>query len=500
MPAGNPDLQLSLQTVNAPQTHLVTTMARDDRDYDDEPYDKQWANKYILGPLYEPEPSQVCATRVSKALPPTPPGESPTRQHFQFRRLRSGSQDNEDPDDQPLFRRIISRSNSVLSRSNSVKSTNKSLPPSPPPRPKQRPLSDLERKRSVHTSRPPQTQWNQGTILSRANSVATSRPSLDGGLNMPDNATRRRGNSLAERYPGDRSHRPLDVLTQEHRSKEIDPDAPLPRRGGSLRQRYPGDMSHRPLDIIKRDHRAADHAPHLRSHRRQQPSDPIDLLDHTAPLPYHHEGPFDPTMKSMNTNKMYSPVEAVKDTSIEALKATPVEFLKDSLDKHVPLQGTAIVPPGMKDIGGRTMDYQEGADLMREKDAPGGAYKRWDHIPYKDDDLKGKGEPSFTIEKDNKGKQVNRKPVPVSSPAGQEYEMQVTATGYSKQNSTHVRQRSLSNTDEAPPPPPKDYPSPYVGDYANGSLQRSNTTGKSLTQLIKRRFGSLRRRKGERVY
>jgi hypothetical protein len=85
-------------------------------------------------------------------------------------------------------------------------------------------------------------------------------------------------------------------------------------------------------------------------------------------------------MKAKNTNKMYSPVEAVKDTNIEALKATPVEFLKDSLDKHVPLQGTAIVPPGMKDMGGRTMNYQEGADLMREKDAPGGAYKRWDHI------------------------------------------------------------------------------------------------------------------------
>jgi len=195
--------------------------------------------------------------------------------------------------------------------------------------------------------------------------------------------TRRRGSSLAERYPGDRSHRPLDILTQEHRAKAVDSDASLPRRGGSLRQRYPGDMSHRPLDIIKREHRAADHAPHLRVHRRQQGSDPIDLLDHTGPLldtAYHHEGPFDPTMKVRNTNKMYSPVEAVKDSNIEAIQATPVDFLKDSLDKHVPLQGTAVVPPGMEDLGGRTMNYQEGADLMREKDAPGGAYKRWDHI------------------------------------------------------------------------------------------------------------------------
>jgi len=208
-------------------------------------------------------------------------------------------------------------------------------------------------------------------------------------------------------------------------------------------------------------------------------------------------------MKARNTNKRYSPVEAVKDTTIDALEATPAEFVKDSLDKHVPLQGTAVIPPGMQDFSGQTMDYEEGADLMREKDAPGGAYKRWDHIPYKDDDLKGKGEPSFTIEKDGKDKQINRKPVPVGSSGVQEFEMQATTTGHSKQDVAHVRQRSVINADKGPAPPPKDYPSAYGGDYSSsGNLQRSNTTGKSLTQMIKRRFGSLRRRKAteERVY
>jgi hypothetical protein len=34
----------------------------------------------------------------------------------------------------------------------------------------------------------------------------------------------------------------------------------------------------------------------------------------------------------------------------------------------------------MKDMAGRTMEYEEGADLMREPDAAGGAYKRWDHV------------------------------------------------------------------------------------------------------------------------
>lgn len=77
---------------------------------------------------------------------------------------------------------------------------------------------------------------------------------------------------------------------------------------------------------------------------------------------------------------MYSPVEAVRESNNEALRATPREYIQDSLEKHVPLQGTAIIPPGMADMRGDTMNYEEGADLMREKDAPGGAYKRYDFI------------------------------------------------------------------------------------------------------------------------
>jgi hypothetical protein len=193
---------------------------------------------------------------------------------------------------------------------------------------------------------------------------------------------RQRAISLSERYAGDMSHRPLEMLTQEHRAREREADA-LPRRSASLRERYPGDMSHRPLAMLTREHRAADRAPHLHNHRRQQPSDTIDTLDLSGPIPgvtYHHGGPFDATMKERNVNKKYAPVEAVRDTNMEALKATPVEYVKDSLAKHVPLQGTAVVPPGMKDVGGRTMHYEEGADLMREEDAAGGPYKRWDHI------------------------------------------------------------------------------------------------------------------------
>jgi len=152
------------------------------------------------------------------------------------------------------------------------------------------------------------------------------------------------------------------------------------QRSSSLSQRYHGDMSHRPLDMIKRENRAADRAPHLRRHKAAV-TDTIDSLDQSAiGGAYHHGGPYDATLASRNTNKLYSPVEAVKESNIEALKATPNEFINDSITKHVPLQGTAIVPPGMADMGGHVMNYEEGADLMREADAPGGAYRRWDFI------------------------------------------------------------------------------------------------------------------------
>jgi hypothetical protein len=156
-------------------------------------------------------------------------------------------------------------------------------------------------------------------------------------------------------------------------------------RSGSLSARFPGDMSHRPLEILRREHRAADRNPYNYSskHRHvRQPSDPIDVLDKSgvAGTPYHHDGPYDPTLADRNTNNLYPPIEAVKDSNEEALKATPRENIQDSLTKHVPLQGTAIIPPGERDMSGRTMEYEEGADLMRERSADGGAYKRYDFI------------------------------------------------------------------------------------------------------------------------
>lgn len=103
----------------------------------------------------------------------------------------------------------------------------------------------------------------------------------------------------------------------------------------------------------------------------------IDSLDKSMGPAYHHEGPYDATLISRNANLKNPPVEAVRESNMEALKATPRENIRDALDKHVPLQGTAIIPPGMIGYDGKPMEYEEGADLMREADAPGGAYKRW---------------------------------------------------------------------------------------------------------------------------
>lgn len=139
-------------------------------------------------------------------------------------------------------------------------------------------------------------------------------------------------------------------------------------------------MSHRPLDLIKKEAKAADRAPHLRK-KHIPGADLIDSLDVTGGgVPYHHGGPYDATLLARNTNYKNSPVEAVHWTNDEALKATPRDLIRDALDKHVPLQGTAVIPPGFEDLSGQRMDYEEGADLMRESDAPGGAYRRLDGV------------------------------------------------------------------------------------------------------------------------
>ncbi|EOA89038.1 uncharacterized protein SETTUDRAFT_168242 [Exserohilum turcica Et28A] len=235
-------------------------------------------------------------------------------------------------------------------------------------------------------------------------------------------------------------------------------------RGGSLKARYPGDKSHRPLDQLRHDEKVAHRAPHLRK-KNFQGADVIDRLDKTSIGRYHHEGPYDAASIARNRDTRYSPLAAVKDSNEEALRATPRENIIDSIQRHRPLEGVANIPPGMADRFGRVLDYEEGADLQRE---PGGDYRRWPGVQYHPDDLKGKGEPSFTIERALK-------------------EHKRTGDSGTEMKTRSHRTRSAGHTDA---------PDAITSD-SNPAVNRSNSTGKSMGNALKKRFGSIRRRKND---
>ena len=232
-------------------------------------------------------------------------------------------------------------------------------------------------------------------------SVSTShRPRNSSGSNNPYKTYPSPPTSASPRGQQFPPSSPTDKLSSpNHRSTDSHPPSPpnqsgRPRRTSSLSARYPGDRSHRPLDIIRRDTKLANRAPHLRKTHIPGP-DTIDSLDNTG-FSYHHGGPYDATLLARNLSPQISPVAAVHNTNAEALRATPQEVIKDSLNRHRPLDGVAVIPPGERDISGRAMEYEEGTDMMI---ADGGNYKRWPGVTYLPEDLKGKGEPSFSVDR-----------------------------------------------------------------------------------------------------
>jgi len=273
---------------------------------------------------------------------------------------------------------------------------------------------------------------------------------------FPDNHRAEAFGSLNEGKPRRSSNPPPSTLEKGHR-----------RRGSSLTERYPGDKSHRPLDQIRHDEKVAHRAPHLRK-KNFQGADVIDRLDKSSFGRYHHEGPYDAASIARNRDTKYSPLAAVKDSNEEALRATPRENIVDAVRGHRPLEGVANVPPGMADRFGRVLNYEEGADLQRE---PGGDYRRWPGVQYHPDDLKGKGEPSYTIEKALKDHK------------------RYGDTG--TEMTTHHRTRSAGHAEA-----PGIVPTVVTESEASG-VGRSNTTGRNVGDAIKRRIGSIRRRKQE---
>lgn len=167
-------------------------------------------------------------------------------------------------------------------------------------------------------------------------------------------------------------NRPQGATGESQRGLGLATDQPGRRRATSLSSRYPGDKTHRPLDMLKRETRLAYRSPHLRKGHIPGP-DSIDVLDDVVGA-YHHEGPYDAALWARNLSPETSPLEAVRSTNEEALKATPREKIEDSLVRHRPLDGVAVIPPGMRDLSGNEMRYEEGTDMMIEN---GGNYKRW---------------------------------------------------------------------------------------------------------------------------
>ncbi|KAL7787813.1 hypothetical protein V8C37DRAFT_257768 [Trichoderma ceciliae] len=403
---------------------------------DDDQIDKQWARKYILDPLTAPEPSQETGLGSS---------------HYNHYRASLQAQSASQPHPRQEFKRSSMKLASDHKRSERTDtadqypvplsgSSNGKLHPSNPFSSSQESPEKVDDKTPVTPPHSPEA--HRAARAHQRRSLNNFPPTHRGGPGS--------GSGSGSSHSRNRSHN----------------------------ERFPGDMSPRPLDIIRNDVRAAERP--LRHRKRISDTDMIDALD-TIGGTYHHGGPYDATLLSRNLNKKYSPVAAVQDSNMEALRATPREYIIDSLQRHLPLQGTATVPSGNLDLGGSRMSYEEGPDLMREPDAPGGAFKRWDNIKYHPDDLKGKGEPSYTIERDLKEKKRVRKGEPG------EIEMQsglYSRNGHSKSSKHHRSSSSVAFRENSS--------SSGNAYYNNADLQRRNSTGKKLSEGLKRRWGSIR--------
>lgn len=219
-----------------------------------------------------------------------------------------------------------------------------------------------------------------GHGVARSSSLKSPSTSTNAYPSPPPSASPRSPN-----YPGRVDN--LGVPTNTHR-----------RRGSSLNEKYPGDMSHRPLDTLTKEKHRADRARQTSRKHHIQP-DTIDSLDRVGGATYHHGGPYDATLFARN-NSSSGPLGALRDSNAETLKATPPEKIIDSVRRHRPLDGVASYAPGEMDrTTGHRYEYREGDNMMIDGNPAGGAYKRWPGVQYHPDDIKGKGEPSYSIEK-----------------------------------------------------------------------------------------------------
>ncbi|EXJ57125.1 hypothetical protein A1O7_07469 [Cladophialophora yegresii CBS 114405] len=397
--------------------------------------DKEWATKYLLDPLNAPEPSQEDGPGNSfRAGATLPPVKAPTKSQL-GRRLSKTNPYSKSSE--------VKRSASLNSGTKGSLVTNSGKGPYPPqsyPSP-------------PHSGRSP-TSTGGGS-----------------GKNSPT-VTQTPLSPQSPRSPS-QTHRQEAFGTSDNASTPTG----RRRRGSSLGERYPGDMSHRPLDALVKEKHVADRARHATRKHRIQP-DTIDNLDLTGGGgAYHHGGPYDATLFARNNSKD-SPLAALKDSNAEALKATPKEKIIDSVRGHRPLDGVATFAPGNADRNGTVYNYEEGDNMMIEGGPEGGAYKRWPGVQYQPDDIKGKGEPSYSLEK-----------------ALKEHKISAQDGGSKATNGTDgIEMKTRHRSSSAVMPETVDRSGWDDGDTGMGTgLGRSGSLSKRLSGGLKKRFGSIKR-------
>ena len=166
-----------------------------------------------------------------------------------------------------------------------------------------------------------------------------------------------------------------------------------------------------PIDLQEHSALSSDNPPpryHKQHHRRKAPKrmplDTIDIMDDSVPpnLLRHHSGPFDAVAKSMYLSENKNPLAALEHSTQEVLEATPDVSIQDAIERHMPLQNTAIMEPGQRPFGCDELQYEE-ENLL-------GDVGRWQGIEYVAGDKKARG-PSYWGDKTAKAK---RKPLPAN--------------------------------------------------------------------------------------
>jgi hypothetical protein len=181
-------------------------------------------------------------------------------------------------------------------------------------------------------------------------------------------------------------------------------------------------------------------------------------------------------------------VAALAESNAETLKATPHEKILDSLRGHRPLDGVATYPPGATDPNGHIYSYEQGENMMTAGNPDGGAYKRWSGVAYHPDDIKGKGEPSYSIEKalkDHKMTNVDGRDTGHKKSTSNEVEL----TSRPRQPSGQAHTSGvLGDADQF------DRNNPMRGDGEEGWHRSASAKEKRLSGGgLKKRFGSIKR-------